>query len=46
MTSALTQLAAEEHVNELPADPKIIGAAVFVGLCILLLITLSFKRDR
>lgn len=47
MTRALTLLAAEEeHVNELPAEPWVLGVGTFALLFVLLLITLSFNRDR
>ncbi|WP_269204424.1 hypothetical protein [Motilibacter deserti] len=39
-------LAAEEHANELPADPLVIGLITFGILIVALLITISFNHDR
>jgi hypothetical protein len=36
----------EEKARELPAEPWAIGVGAFVLLCVLLLITLSFGKDR
>ena len=46
MTITLGVLAAEEVHNELPVDPLVMGVGVFLGLVALLLITMSFNRDR
>jgi len=39
-------LAAEEHVNELPMEPWVIGLIAFGILVLALLVTLSFNHDR
>ncbi len=46
MLQALPVLATEEPANELPAHPLVFGIGAFVVLVVLLLITLSFRRDR
>lgn len=48
MTAAVTLLASEgeEHVIELPMPPIAYGAIALAILIVLLLITLSFNRDR
>ena len=47
MLTARSVLAAtEEHVNELPAEPIVLGGGAFLILVVLLLITLQFNRDR
>jgi hypothetical protein len=48
MLSALSAVAteSEEHVNELPLDPIWLGLGGFGVLVALLLITLSFNRQR
>ncbi|WP_165865645.1 hypothetical protein [Vallicoccus soli] len=48
MLSALSAVAAEseEHVNELPAEPLWLGIGAFGVLLLLLLVTLSFNRQR
>lgn len=46
MTDPRIVLAAEEHVNELPAEPWVFGLLALSVLFLLLLITLTFNRDR
>ena len=46
MTSALSVAAESEVVNELPADPMILGLGAFGILVVLLLVALSFNRER
>lgn len=45
--AALTVLAVEgeEHANELPVEPWMLGVGTFLVLCALLLITWQFNRD-
>jgi uncharacterized membrane protein len=49
MTAAmplLTALAQVEGEHKEFADPIVVGVSAFVGLCILLIITLQFNKDR
>jgi hypothetical protein len=50
MTAAVIQLATEtpgsEHGVDLPAEPWVIGLTVFALLVALLLITLTWGKDR
>lgn len=36
----------EHHVNELPAEPWVIGVATFVLLCLALFVVTRYNRDR
>jgi hypothetical protein len=45
-TVATVLATGEEKARELPAEPWAIGVGVFVFLAVLLLITLSFGKDR
>ena len=45
-TVAAVLATGEEHARELPAEPWVIGVGAFVLLTVLLLITLSFGKDR
>lgn len=48
MTAAAARLLAEGATSgtELPAPPWVIGVGAFVGLVALLLLTLTFGKDR
>jgi hypothetical protein len=49
MTAAvplLTALAQTEGEHKEFANPVVVGVGAFVGLCILLIITLQFNKDR
>jgi hypothetical protein len=48
MTSAAARILAEgeAHSTDLPMDPWAYGVAAFAALVVLLLITLSFGKDR
>ena len=43
---ALPGLLAAEKARDLPVPPIVFGLGAFVALCVLLLIVLSFGRDR
>ena len=45
-TVAAVLTTGEEKARELPAEPWVIGVGVFATLVVLLLITLSFGKDR
>ena len=45
-TVAAVLATGEEQARELPAEPWVIGVGAFVLLVVLLLITLSFGKDR
>jgi type II secretory pathway component PulM len=45
MTTLAARLA-ENTPRELPIDPKLVGVGVFTLLVILLLVTLTFGRNR
>jgi hypothetical protein len=45
-TVAAVLATGEEKARELPAEPWAIGVGTFVLLTVLLLITLSFGKDR
>lgn len=45
-TVAAALATGEEKARELPAEPWAIGVGAFVLLTVLLLITLSFGKDR
>jgi hypothetical protein len=38
--------AESEHARELPVAPWVFGLSAFALLCLLLLVTLSFGKDR
>lgn len=48
MTAAVVRLAveAESHGRDLPLQPWAIGVGVFLLLCVLLAVTLTFGKDR
>lgn len=48
MTSAAIRLLAqgEPHGTQLPVEPWALGVGVFAALVVLLLVTLSFGKDR
>lgn len=39
-------LLAEKPVNDIPVDPRLIGLGAFCVLAVLLLVTLTFNRNR
>jgi hypothetical protein len=46
MTAGVVHLLAENKGVELPLPPWAIGISAFLGLVVLLLITLTFGKDR
>jgi hypothetical protein len=46
MTAAIELLAATETGRDLPGEPWMIGLGAFALLVVMLLITLSFGKDR
>jgi hypothetical protein len=46
LTVSATVRTAEEHANELPVEPWVLGVGTFVLLLVLLFIAVSFNRNH